>query len=88
TAWGTDIGYAAANLDGCLPFKRVEPFQLAFEGEIIRGVSCFAFTKKQTMKGSPPVIMIPQQYGGFSGIFAEGDVGVLSFRRLNDIVKE
>ncbi len=88
TAWNTDIGYAVGRLDSRLPFKRREPFQLAFEDEIIRGVSCFAFTKKQTVKGSPPVIMIPQQYGGFSGIFAEGDVGVLSFKRLNNIVKE
>ncbi len=88
TAWGTNIGYVVANLDSRLPFKRGEPFQLAFEGEIIKGVSCFAFTKKQTVKGSPPVIMIPRQYGGFSGKFAEGDVGVLSFKRPNDIVKE
>ncbi len=88
TAWNTDIGYAVGRLDSRRPFKRGEPFQLTFEDEIIRGVSCFAFTKKQTVKGSPPVIMIPQQYGGFSGKFAEGDVGVLSFKRLNDIVKE
>jgi len=88
TAWSTDIGYAVASLDNRLPFKRGESFQPAFEDEIIRGVSCFAFTKKQTVKGFPPVIMIPQQYGGFSGKFAEGDVGVLSFKRPNDIVKE
>jgi hypothetical protein len=88
TAWGTDIGYAAVNLDSRLPFKRGEPFQPSFEGEIIRGISCFAFTRKQTIKGSPPVIMIPQQYGGFSGKFAEGNVGILSFKRPNDIVKE
>ena len=88
TAWGTDIGYAVTDLDSRLPFKRVDPFQPAFKGEIIRGVSCFAFTRKQTVKGSPPVMMIPRQYGGFSGKFAEGDVGVLSFNRPNDIVKE
>jgi len=88
TAWGTDIGYAVANLDSRLPFKRGAPVQPVFEGEIIRGVSCFAFTSKQTVKGVPPVIMIPQQYGGFSGKFAEGDVGVLSFKHPNDIVKE
>jgi hypothetical protein len=88
TAWGTNIGYAVLNLDSRLSFKRGELFQPAFEGEIIRGVSCFAFTRKQTVKGAPPVIMIPQQYGGFSGKFAEGDVGVLSFKRPNDIVKE
>ena len=88
TAWSTDIGYAVGSLDSRLPFKRGEPFQLAFEDEMIRGVSCFAFTKKQTVKGSPPVIMIPRQYGEFSGKFSEGDVGVLSFKRLNDIVIE
>ncbi len=88
TAWNTDIGYAVSNMDSRLPFKRGEPFQPIFEGEIIRGVSCFAFTKKQIVKGVPPVIVIPQQYGGFSGKFAEGDVGVLSFKRSNDIVKE
>ncbi|NOR38495.1 MAG: hypothetical protein GQ580_02790 [Candidatus Thorarchaeota archaeon] len=88
TAWSTDIGYAAGSLDSRLSFKRGGPVQLIFEDEIIRGVSCFAFTKKQTVKGAPPIIMIPQQYGGFSEKFAEGDVGVLSFKRLNDIVKE
>ena len=87
-AWRTDIGYTAANLGNRLTFKRGEPFQPTFEGEIIRGVSCFAFTKKQTVKGFPPVIMIPQQYGGFSGKFVEGDVGVLSFKHPNNIVKE
>ena len=88
TAWGSEIGYAVGSLDSRLPFERSEPLQPTFEGEIIRGVSCFAFTKKQTVKGCPPVIMIPQQYGGFSGKFTEGDVGVLSFKRPNDIVKE
>ncbi len=88
TAWSTDIGYTAGSLDSRLSFKRGGPVQLIFEDEIIKGVSCFAFTKKQTVKGAPPVIMIPQQYGGFFGKFAEGDVGVLSFKRLNDIVKE
>ncbi len=88
TAWGIDIGYAATSLDGRLPFRRGKPFQPNFEGEIIKGVSCFAFTRKQTVKGAPPVIMIPQQYGGFSGKFAEGDVGVLTFKRSYDIVKE
>lgn len=88
TAWGSEIGYAVGSLDSRLPFKRSEPLRPTFEVEIIRGVSCFAFTKKQTVKGCPPVIMIPQQYGGFSRKFTEGDVGVLSFKRPNDIVKE
>ncbi|MHA1588713.1 MAG: hypothetical protein ACTSV9_08075 [Candidatus Thorarchaeota archaeon] len=88
TAWSTDIGYTAGSLDSRLSFKKGGSVQLVFEDEIIRGVSCFAFTKKQTVKGAPPIIMIPQQYGGFIKKFAKGDVGVLSFKRLNDIVKE
>ena len=88
TAWGTNIGCTVSPLDSRLPFKRGEIFQPVFEGEVIRGVSCFAFTRKQTRKGSPPVIIIPQHYGEFTGKFVEGDVGILSFKRSNDIVKE
>jgi hypothetical protein len=40
----------------------------------LRGVSCFIYSKHHTRQNIPQMILIPQKYGQFKGLFNEGDL--------------
>ncbi|MHA1964542.1 MAG: hypothetical protein ACXACG_17550 [Candidatus Thorarchaeota archaeon] len=53
----------------------------------IRGLSCFIYSKHYTRKKTPQLILIPQRYGQFKGLFNEGDSCEFRIASRNNMVK-
>ncbi|MFX1265822.1 MAG: hypothetical protein ACFFH0_10620 [Promethearchaeota archaeon] len=78
-AWSAKIGVVTSAGDSFLQFKITEHFSPRVDGELIRGISNHVYSKTQTVKGLPPVYLIPKKIGQFEERYNEGDVFVLSF---------
>ncbi len=78
-AWNCRIGVVTESHQSFLQFETSATFRPKVDSFPIHGVSCYIFSKTQTVKGMPPVSLIPEKYGQFEGVYSEGDVVMVSF---------
>jgi len=77
-AWSGKIGLVTSSGDSFVQFKISENFSPRVDDEPIRGISNHVYPRAQTVKGLPPVYLIPTKMGQFEKRYNEGDVFVLS----------
>ncbi|MFW9800862.1 MAG: hypothetical protein ACFFD9_10525 [Candidatus Thorarchaeota archaeon] len=77
--WSKQIGLVTAIHHSFLQFETSSTFTPKVDDIPILGISCYLFSRSQTVKGMPPIYMIPEKYGQFEGVYNEGDVVMMSF---------
>ncbi len=71
---------------GVSVFERGPHINSYLDGREIRGLSCFIYPKNFTKKKIPQLILIPRNYGEFSGVINEGDFCQLRIQQSNNTV--
>ncbi|MHA2380257.1 MAG: hypothetical protein ACXADS_13370 [Candidatus Thorarchaeota archaeon] len=77
-AWGKQIGLVTSSHHSVVQFRITENFCPMVDGDPIRGISNHIYPKKQSLKGVPPVYLIPKKIGQFNDVYNKGDVFILS----------
>lgn len=77
-AWSGKIGQVTSSGESFVQFKISENFSPRVDDEPIRGISNHVYPRAQTVRGLPPVYLIPRKIGQFRERYNEGDVFVLA----------
>jgi hypothetical protein len=77
-AWSRAIGLVSSSGDSFVQFKISESFSPRVDGELIRGISNHVYPRSHTVRGLPPVYLIPKKIGQFEERYSEGDIFVLA----------
>ena len=82
------VGTIRDTKPGASLFNRGPSIRTFLNNTEIRGLSCFIYSKHYTKKKTPQLILIPQIYGQFKGLFNEGDLCELRISGNINTVKE
>jgi hypothetical protein len=85
---GSPVGKIRDTKPGASLFNRGPSIRTFLNNTEIRGLSCFIYSKHYTKKKTPQLILIPQKYGQFKGLFNEGDLCELRISGIINTVKE
>ncbi len=84
----TPIGTVRDAKAGVSVFRRGPSITSFLDNTLLRGLSCFIYTKHYVKKNVPQLILIPKTYGQFKMLFTEGDLCELRIESSNNTVKE
>jgi hypothetical protein len=84
----TPIGTVRNTNSGVSVFRRGPSITSFLDNTLLRGLSCFIYTKHYVKKNVPQLILIPKTYGQFKMLFNEGDLCELRIESSNNTVKE
>ena len=82
------IGTVRDTKSGVSVFRRGPSITSFLDNTLLRGLSCFIYTKHYVKKNVPQLILIPKTYGQFKMLFNEGDLCELRIESSNNTVKE
>jgi hypothetical protein len=72
-----DIGRQSFDAGNPLRFVTNDRLIFMLDGHKIRGLSFYIFTKHNLIEGEVPLVLIPNEYGGFIGTYEAGDTAEL-----------
>lgn len=79
--WGLGIGIINRSSGFISGFVTNRKREVLLDDTLVRGISCFLYSKYQLVKGQIPIQIIPQQYDSLSVNLQDGDSFILTFSK-------